>query len=924
MSHRSANYRRQVTGTASASGSTSSSFGSVSPEDIIQQAENHWDVSATSILVAWIATLIGILSFLLLYSALRLRWKRIYLPRLKLRKPSRPIKEKNEDKIKMAKMDTATKKAYISKKFLEEPDYYPKGENDDGLWISRAPKAAISVFGWLRPSWEETKLECRSMLPHWFTWCWSFMKSLLGDEGKKNASNRPTILEQDVHLLKMIGLDGVLYLMFLRLLKYLFSSISIFAILLAFANYYINTETIYGSTNASTSSNQNNSTIDSSSIDDKANVTNIVDNPNLLTAVNVKSNGLLVHISFEIMVTLLVIIFVLKASAHHLRLVEEWAKMNYNEISFKTLFVTRLALEPREVSSNGEAKDRIRNICLSSTEIDDRNCKVWFAIHAMNPLEERIEKFKRKAFSRALNAVAIETFYKGHESQRGLLYDNCWQRLTGKTKKAETRVREALREKEQIEKVQSEIRQEQESSDWLPLKGTITAAFVTFSIAKEAREVLKNRKKELKKAGYHVEKAPRTHNVLWKNLEKDAKSRRSHVIMGKFALVVVCAFQVMFILFFTNIVRGIDRYPKLAKMQKDSEFWKGIFNILKGALPAIVAALFSLLLPYILRILNRWSGAFTRGQLDKDQIRQLFIFLVVSNFIVFSLLGVLYESIAQILRNKNADSLAERYKSLGDLPAKITKAYISQSLYWLSWYPIRSLVMWLQLLQLPRILVKIPQLIKFKTPQDLAEVTLADSFEVTIEYSWIIFTMVVGLMYAPLAPIVVIGATLHFWSAHIVHSESLKFVNDVKETDGECWYVVINRLLVATVLMHCLMVLTVLLKTQSSAMSITAGLPILFIVLLKIYLNKHYDSDHTIYPHHLDGNSDNPKSKGVVESYQPDVLRVDWMPKGKTVRNKKLMIKAKQNFPGLKDLMKIKNRPVDDPIEGWYDRWRKT
>ena len=61
-----------------------------------------------------------------------------------------------------------------------------------------------------------------------------------------------------------------------------------------------------------------------------------------------------------------------------------------------------------------------------------------------------------------------------------------------------------------------------------------------------------------------------------------------------------------------------------------------------------------------------------------------------SQLVVFSLLGVFYESYLTI---SNEWSEIEHdwttvYQSLGDLPSKVTKAYISESSYWLSWYPL--------------------------------------------------------------------------------------------------------------------------------------------------------------------------------------------------------------------------------------------
>lgn len=70
--------------------------------------------------------------------------------------------------------------------------------------------------------------------------------------------------------------------------------------------------------------------------------------------------------------------------------------------------------------------------------------------------------------------------------------------------------------------------------------------------------------------------------------------------------------------------------PAFRDLVDSSEVWKGIFTIGAGLAPATVAAIFSYFLPYIMRFLSQWSGALTKGQLDKAVIKQLFFFLVVS------------------------------------------------------------------------------------------------------------------------------------------------------------------------------------------------------------------------------------------------------------------------------------------------------
>jgi hypothetical protein len=59
----------------------------------------------------------------------------------------------------------------------------------------------------------------------------------------------------------------------------------------------------------------------------------------------------------------------------------------------------------------------------------------------------------------------------------------------------------------------------------------------------------------------------------------------------------------------------------------------------------------------------------------------------LSKFVVFSLLGIGYETYQNIKDQIAKESVQTIFASLGDVPAKITKAYISQSSYWLSFFP---------------------------------------------------------------------------------------------------------------------------------------------------------------------------------------------------------------------------------------------
>lgn len=139
----------------------------------------------------------------------------------------------------------------------------------------------------------------------------------------------------------------------------------------------------------------------------------------------------------------------------------------------------------------------------------------------------------------------------------------------------------------------------------------------------------------------------------------------------------------------------------------------------------------------------------------------------------------------------------------------------------------------------------------------------------------------------------------------------------------------VNRVLIATVFMQLFMVLSeffygadvpshqwipslinqsaaVTLKTQSPAMGVGAGLPIGIIFLFKMYLRRHYHPDGEVFSQYIDKYEDEDIKNGeFAPEYEHELLREDWMPKIKTVKNAKLMNVAMREFPKLKELLRV-------------------
>lgn len=199
----------------------------------------------------------------------------------------------------------------------------PPGARENGLWAPLIPssdpkrdlyklqhsklngsdKAVIKqdemdapFLGWLRCAWNDFWVELN---------LFKRGRTKARDErcvDREGSAELPNA-ELTCRLLRTLGLDAFTILEFLRLLRWLFALITVFvACPLLAANYFINTRTEFGSTARDMSANQ--TAVEAGG----NNMPSIIGDLQLYTAANITGNGLWVHVSAEIAVTLIVIL----------------------------------------------------------------------------------------------------------------------------------------------------------------------------------------------------------------------------------------------------------------------------------------------------------------------------------------------------------------------------------------------------------------------------------------------------------------------------------------------------------------------------------------------------------------------------------------------------------------------------------------
>ncbi|KAF9501406.1 DUF221-domain-containing protein [Pleurotus eryngii] len=353
--------------------------------------------------------------------------------------------------------------------------------------------------------------------------------------------------------------------------------------------------------------------------------------------------------------------------------------------------------------------------------------------------------------------------------------------------------------------------------------------------------------------GTTITLAPNPKDIIWANMTKSDAAIARKRLVGYWWLVIFCILNLIPLLL-VAILANLDAFRStgyIGFLDSWTDSSPVTFAIVSGFLPPAVAGIFIYFLPRVMRWLTQYMGASTHARLDRAVIARYFAFLVISQLIIFTLIGVVFNSVAEIVRQiGRGKSATTVFKSLDKLPGNIHRTYINQASYWLKWFPMRGFLVVFDLAQIVNLVwIFFKTRIFGRTPRDIREWTQPSNFEYSISYSNLLFMAAVGLLFAPLAPLVALAAAVVFWMSSWVYKYQLMFVYVSKvETGGRLWNVMINRLLASVVLMQLLVVLTIGLQDKFHTLKwLSTVPPIILILIFKIFIKRKFNSKFRYY-----------------------------------------------------------------------------
>ncbi|KAG1860839.1 hypothetical protein F4604DRAFT_1790278 [Suillus subluteus] len=593
----------------------------------------------------------------------------------------------------------------------------------------------------------------------------------------------PLIHTKEPELVDKLGLDAVTFLRFTRMTRSLYSAIAfICCVILIPINVSYNLKNV-------------------SSAD-----RNVL---SMLTIRDVKGSFLFAHVVVSYVISALVMFFVWRHWKEMLRLRQQWFRSPEYMQSFyaRTLAVMRV---PKKYQSD----EGIRAI-FESVQVPYPTTSVHIG-RKVGRLPELIEYHNTAV--RELEQVLV-TYLKGGKiaKERPTIRIGGFMGMGGTKKDAIDFYTAKLKRTEQaIEDYRQQIDTRKAEN-----YGFASMAAVPYAHIKHPK-------------GTDIALAPNPKDIIWVNFNKSTSELIGNKFIGSLFLVLVCFFNTipLFIISILANLSSISAYVGFLSQWAIAS--PGSFAFVSGVAPPTISALFGFFLPIVMRWLSKFQGALTQSRLDRAVVARYFAFLVISQLIIFTLIGVGFIAAEQVVTEIGQHtSFQDIINNLYTLPSTINQTYINQSSYWLTYFPLRGFLFIFDLAQILNLLwTSFKTRVFGRTPRDIREWTQPPEFEYAIYYANILFMATVALVFAPLAPL---------------YQLMFVFVTKV-ESGGRLWNMIVNRLLISVILMQLLMALTIGLQYGfKSFMWLTTVPPILFIIMFKFQLDRTFYKNFVYY-----------------------------------------------------------------------------
>ncbi|KAI9709698.1 MAG: hypothetical protein M1820_003100 [Bogoriella megaspora] len=399
-----------------------------------------------------------------------------------------------------------------------------------------------------------------------------------------------------------------------------------------------------------------------------------------------------------------------------------------------------------------------------------------------------------------------------------------------------------------VKELEIEIKETRQTIDKRDALSYGFASFESIELAHSVAYLSRNKHPQ----GSDIRLAPKPHDVIWKNLAMDKKTRKTRNFFLNAWMVL---FSIIFIapnaltsVFLSNLAHLGMVWPSFNKtLMANRNFWA----VVQGFAAPLVSALFYLGLPAMIRRMATHAGDLSKTSRERHVLGKVYGFFVFNNLIVFSIFSAVWAFFAAVIaaKNQHKDAFEEIKKQ--HVIEKIGITLCSTAVYWLTFLLQRS---WSAALDLSQAWNLAWGWFRRKftnpTPRQLIALTAPPPFQFVDYYNSFLFYATVAICFATVQPIVLPVAAFYFALDSYMKKYMLMYIFITKyESGGKYWRTLFNRFIFAILLGN--LVIGIVIVPSNGFFNwkfLVALAPLPFLVLgFKFYCKRMYDDGIDFY-----------------------------------------------------------------------------
>ncbi|KAL5404912.1 hypothetical protein PMIN03_008820 [Paraphaeosphaeria minitans] len=404
---------------------------------------------------------------------------------------------------------------------------------------------------------------------------------------------------------------------------------------------------------------------------------------------------------------------------------------------------------------------------------------------------------------------------------------------------------------DRIARLEVQVREVRETVD---KRNPTPYGFASYPRIEDAHAVAYAAKKKGPK-GCDVYLAPKPHDLLWQNLPMTRGSRRARMFWDGIWMILFTA---------AYIVPNIATSVFLSDFAHLGLVWPAFqtnlaahptgWGIAQGILAPTVQSLIYMGIPVMFRRLYTHSGDISKTSRERHVTARLYIFFVFNNLIVFSVFGSAWRFVATVIAAKDQGAW-EAIRS-AHVFSKVMTGLCNMSTFWLTWQMQKNLSAATDLAQAwPLVWSYIQRKIFTPTPRQLIELSAPQPFMYAEYYNSYLQVAVVGLTFGTLQPIILPVTAFYLAIECWFKKYMVQYVLITKtESGGRFWRLLVNRMLVSVALGNAVIALVVGAQGVGSINSVRNGnmlyamipLPLLLLAF-KWYCKRAFDEKLIYY-----------------------------------------------------------------------------